>query len=125
MPRKQFATKNLIKAGKGNPPRTGGIKKPHRYRPGTVALREIRKYQKTTELLIRKLPFSRLVREIAQDVKTDLRFQAQAIGAIQEAAEAYLVGLLEDTNLCAIHARRVTIMPKDIQLARRIRGERA
>ena len=109
----------------GNPPKTGGLKKPMRYRPGTVALREIQRYQKTTELLIRKLPFSRLVREIAQDFKTDLRFQPQVIGALQEAAEAYLVGLFEDTNLCAIHAKLVTIMPKDIQLARRIRGERA
>ena len=90
-----------------------------------VALREIRKYQKSTELLIRKLPFQRLVREIAQDFKTDLRFQSSAVLALQEAAEAYLVGLFEDTNLCAIHAKRVTIMPKDIQLARRIRGERA
>ncbi|KAJ4904515.1 histone H3 [Raphanus sativus] len=90
-----------------------------------VALREIRKYQKSTELLIRKLPFQRLVREIAQDFKTDLRFQSSAVAALQEAAEAYLVGLFEDTNLCAIHAKRVTIMPKDIQLARRIRGERA
>lgn len=103
----------------------GGIKKPHRFRPGTVALREIRRYQKSTELLIRKLPFQRLVREIAQDFKTDLRFQSSAISALQEAAEAYLVGLFEDTNLCAIHAKRVTIMPKDMQLARRIRGERA
>jgi len=92
---------------------------------GTVALREIRKYQKSTDLLIRKLPFQRLVREIAQDFKTDLRFQTTAVLALQEAAEAYLVGLFEDTNLCAIHAKRVTIMPKDIQLARRIRGERA
>ena len=96
-----------------------------RYRPGTVALREIRKYQKSTELLIRKLPFQRLVRENAQDFKTDLRFQSSAVLALQEAAEAYLVGLFEDTNLAAIHAKRVTIMPKDIQLARRIRGERA
>lgn len=103
----------------------GGVKKPHRYRPGTVALREIRKYQKSTDLLIRKLPFQRLVREIAQDFKTDLRFQSSAVLALQEAAEAYLVGLFEDTNLAAIHAKRVTIMPKDIQLARRIRGERA
>jgi histone H3 len=103
----------------------GGVKKPHRFRPGTVALREIRKYQKSTDLLIRKLPFQRLVREIAQDFKTDLRFQSSAIAALQEAAEAYLVALFEDSNLCAIHARRVTIMPKDIQLARRIRGERA
>ena len=84
-----------------------------------------RKYQKSTELLIRKLPFQRLVREIAQDFKTDLRFQSSAVLALQEAAEAYLVGLFEDTNLAAIHAKRVTIMPKDIQLARRIRGERA
>ncbi|KAL3146538.1 5-hydroxytryptamine receptor 4 [Trebouxia sp. C0010 RCD-2024] len=147
-PRKQLATK----AARKSAPTTGGVKKPHRYRPGTVALREIRKYQKSTELLIRKLPFQRLVREIAQDFKTgvchasvaafgcqhvrnslnvvafvcaDLRFQSSAVLALQEAAEAYLVSLFEDTNLCAIHAKRVTIMPKDIQLARRIRGERA
>ena len=99
--------------------------RPRRYRPGTVALREIRKYQKSTELLIRKLPFQRLVREIARDYALDMRFQSSAVLAIQEAAEAYLVGLFEDTNLAAIHAKRVTIMPKDIQLARRIRGERS
>ena len=98
------------------------VKKPYRYRPGTVALQEIRRYQKSTELLIRKLPFQRLVREIAQDLKTDLRFQCAAISALQEASESYLVGLFEDTNLCAIHAKRVTIMPKDMMLARRIRG---
>ncbi|TRY85387.1 hypothetical protein DNTS_016409 [Danionella cerebrum] len=120
-PRKQLATK----AARKSAPATGGVKKPHRYRPGTVALREIRRYQKSTELLIRKLPFQRLVREIAQDFKTDLRFQSSAVMALQESSEAYLVGLFEDTNLCAIHAKRVTIMPKDIQLARRIRGERA
>uniref|UniRef100_A0A8C7XSR2 H3.3 histone B n=1 Tax=Oryzias sinensis TaxID=183150 RepID=A0A8C7XSR2_9TELE len=95
-PRKQLATK----AARKSAPSTGGVKKPHRYRPGTVALREIRRYQKSTELLIRKLPFQRLVREIAQDFKTDLRFQSAAIGALQEASEAYLVGLFEDTNLC-------------------------
>ena len=106
-----------------NLPLTGGVKKPHCYRPGTVALREIRRYQRSTELLIRKLPFAHLVHEIAQDFKTDLRFQREAIAALQEAGEAYLVGLFEDTNLCAIHAKRVTIMPKDIQLARRIWGE--
>ena len=83
VPRKQFATKNLIKAGGKNPPHMGGIKKPRRYQPGTVALREIRRYQKSTELLIRKLPFNRLVRQIAHDFKTDLQFQAQAIGALQ------------------------------------------
>ena len=117
-PRKQLATKAARYT-------IGGVKKPHRYRPGTVALREIRRYQKSTDLLIRKLPFQRLVREIAQDFKTDLRFQSSALLALQESSEAYLVGLFEDTNLCAIHAKRVTIMPKDIQLARRIRGERA
>ncbi|KAF7298530.1 Histone 3 [Mycena indigotica] len=104
---------------------TGGVKKPHRFRPGTVALREIRRYQKSTELLIRKLPFQRLVREIAQDFKTDLRFQSSAVMALQEAAEAYLVSLFEDTNLAAIHAKRVTIQPKDLALARRLRGERS
>ena len=118
------APKVIAMAARKSAQATGGVKKPHRYRPGTVALREIRRYQKSTELLIRKLPFQRLVREIAQDVKTDLRFQSTAVMALQEAAEAYLVGLFEDTNLCAIHAKRVTILPKDIQLARRIRGER-
>lgn len=96
--------------------------KPIRYRPGELALREIRRYQKSTELLIRRLPFQRLVREITQDFKTDMRFQAATMAVLQEAAEAYLIGLFEDTNLCAIHAKRVTIMPRDIQLARRIRG---
>jgi histone H3 len=120
-----FLIDSLFQAARKSAPTTGGVKKPHRYRPGTVALREIRKYQKSTDLLIRKAPFQRLVREIAQDFKTDLRFQSTAVLALQEASEAYLVGLFEDTNLCAIHAKRVTIMPKDIQLARRIRGERA
>ena len=100
-------------------------RRPWPCRPGTVALREIRKYQKGTELLCRKRPFQRLVREVAQDFKTDLKFQSQAILALQSASEAYLVGLFEDTNLAAIHAKRVTITPKDMQLARRIRGERA
>ena len=99
--------------------------KPHRYRAGTVALKDIRHYQGSTALLIRKLPFQRVVREITQDIKTGLRFQSAALLCLQEATEAYLVSLFEDSNLCAIHARRVTIMPKDIQLARRIRGERA
>ena len=119
-PRKQIGSK----AARKSAPIQGGVKKPHRYRPGTVALREIRKFQKSTDLLIRKLPFQRVVREIAQQFKSDLRFQSQAVLALQEACEAYLVGLFEDTNLCAIHAKRVTIMPKDMQLARRIRGEK-
>ena len=120
-PRKQLATKATRKSALA----TGGVKKPHQYRPGTVTLHEIRRYQKSTELLIRKLPFQRLVREIAQDFKTGLRFQSSAVMALQEACEAYLVGLFKDTNLCAIHAKRATIMPRDIQLARCIRGERA
>ena len=128
--RKKAAARMAKKGGQKAP--KGGVKKRYRYRPGTVALKQIRQYQKTTELLIRKLPFQRLVREIANDrdvIKSPLcgevRFQSAAIMALQEATEAYLVGLFEDSNLCAIHARRVTIMPKDIQLARRIRGERA
>lgn len=101
----------------------GGVMKASPYRPGVVALREIRYYQKSTELLIRKLPFQRLVREISQNVKPGFRVQGLAVSALQEAAEAYLVGLFEELNLCAFHAKRVTIMPKDIQLVRRIRGE--
>ncbi|CAK7905608.1 hypothetical protein CAAN1_09S04434 [[Candida] anglica] len=96
-----------------------------RYRPGAAALREIRRFQRGTELLIRKLPFARLVKEISEDFigpGYGLRWQSNAVLALQEACEAYLVHLLEDTNLCAIHAKRVTIMQKDIQLARRIRG---
>ena len=128
--RKKAAARITKKAGQQAP--KGGVKKRYRYRPGTVALKQISQYQKSTELLIRKLPFQRLVREIASDsevIKSPLcgkvRFQSAAIMALQEATEAYLIGLFEDSNLCAIHARRVTIMPKDIQLARRIRGERA
>ncbi|GJQ09636.1 hypothetical protein GpartN1_g1427.t1 [Galdieria partita] len=98
--------------------------KTHRYRPGTRALMEIRKFQKSTELLIRKLPFARLVKEITQHYHHELRWQVEAVLALQTSAEDYLVGLLEDANLCAIHAKRVTIMPKDMQLARRIRGYR-
>eukprot|EP00295_Goniomonas_pacifica_P019878 CAMPEP_0175855374 /NCGR_PEP_ID=MMETSP0107_2-20121207/27894_1 /TAXON_ID=195067 ORGANISM="Goniomonas pacifica, Strain CCMP1869" /NCGR_SAMPLE_ID=MMETSP0107_2 /ASSEMBLY_ACC=CAM_ASM_000203 /LENGTH=153 /DNA_ID=CAMNT_0017171335 /DNA_START=11 /DNA_END=472 /DNA_ORIENTATION=- len=101
----------------------GGARR--RWRPGTLALREIRRYQRSTELLLRKLPFARLVRELTQQFERQaepLRWQAQALLAVQEAAEAYLVHLFEDANLCAIHAKRVTIMPKDVQLARRIRG---
>jgi len=112
------------KATAGIPLVGGGVRKPHRFRPGTKAIMEIKRYQKSTDLLIRKMPFQRLVREIAQDMSGKLRFQASAIGAIQEAAEAYLVGLFEDSNLCAIHAKRVTLFPADIQLARRVRGER-
>ena len=126
---KKAAARMAKKGGQKAP--KGGVKKCYRYRPGTVALKQIRQYQKSTELLIRKLPFQRLVREIASDTDVirsplcgKVRFQSAAIMALQEASEAYLVGLFEDSKLCAIHAKRVTIMPKDIQLARRIRGER-
>ena len=127
----QKAVARLAKKGGQKAPKSG-VKKHYRYRLGTVALKQIRQYQKSTELLIRKLPFQQLVWEIAGDSQiitsplcVKVRFQSTAIMALQEAAEAYLVGLFKDTNLCAIHAKRVTIMPKDIQLARRIRGERA
>ncbi|KAL8816578.1 MAG: hypothetical protein Q9223_004440 [Gallowayella weberi] len=124
------------KSSEGTPKarrRSSGVQQPEpkarkarRYRPGTLALKEIRRYQRTTDLLLLKLPFSRLVREIALSLVPiggeALRWQSQAIQALQEAAEAFMVHLFEDTNLCAIHAKRVTIMQKDIQLARRIRG---
>ena len=106
-------------------------KKPHRYRPGTVALREIRRYQHGTELLIRKAPFSRLVREILDDIQKGIdnerrvdRWTSESIGALQEASEAYTTSLFEDTNLATIASKRVTVMPKDMQLVRRIRGEK-
>ena len=153
-PRKKLATL-AAKRGGNRPPGVGGVKKPHRYRPGTVALREIRKYQKGTDLLIPKLPFMKVTREITadeasaraknkwvqgsdgriilkpwpkgceSDLPADLRWQSTGLLAMQEASEAYLTGVDEDANLCALHAKRVTIMPKDIQLARRIRGERS
>ncbi|KAH9395357.1 PREDICTED: histone H3.3-like [Rhagoletis zephyria] len=104
-------------------PLTGGLMKPHRYRPGDVALREIRHYQNTTELLFCKLRFKLVVKTIAQDIKADVRFQNAAIGGLQEAAEAYLADFLTDAYLCATHAKRVTLQLRDIQLARRIRGE--
>lgn len=129
-------------------PRT---RKPRRYKPGTLALKEIRRYQKSTDLLMLKLPFSRLVRYLPHPLSSDVphwprrlilirfqvreialsmvpingeafRWQSQAIQALQESCEAFMVHLFEDTNLCAIHAKRITIMQKDVQLARRIRG---
>ena len=115
-PRKQLAVKTARSPA-------GGVERPYRYRPGVKALREIRQYQKSTFLLIRRLPFQRLVREIGAMWMLNVRFQSTAMHALQEAAEAYLVSLFEDTNLCAIHAKRVTIVPKDMRLARRLRGE--
>jgi histone H3 len=121
-PRKSLGAKT---ARKTPPPVISqGIKKVRRFRPGTVALREIKRYQKSSDLLLRKLPFQRLVREIASGYRGDLRFQSSALSALQEASEAYLVGLFEDTMLCSLHASRVTVMERDILLAQRIRGER-
>ena len=112
---------------------TRGLKKPHRYRPGMVALREIRCYQRSTENLIKQTPFQKLIREISQEYRicpdgpgtpsVQVRFQSTAIAALQEATENYIVGLFEDVNLLAIHARKVIIMPRDIRLALRIRGD--
>ena len=131
--RRAALTDAVVRSARRNAPAPNTrVKKVHKFRPGVKALQEIRKYQRNTNLLIRKLPFQRLVREIVEDlrrdpneaIKDEHRFQSEALACLQEASEAYLVGLFEDTNLCAIHAKRVTIMPKDIQLARRIRGER-
>ncbi|KAL4076067.1 histone-fold-containing protein [Scleroderma yunnanense] len=131
-PREQMDASSRSKgARQSDAAEEGGQRKKRRYRPGTRALREIRKYQRSTDLLLRRLPFARVVREIALDMMTDtnfqmgdtgLRWQSSAILALQEATEAFLVHLFEDANLCAIHAKRVTIMQRDIQLARRIRG---
>ena len=101
---------------------SGEVKKRHRFRPGTVALREIRKYQKSTDLVLRKASFQRLVREVTQDIRSEVRFQSTALLALQEAAEMYLVGLFEDTNLCALHAKRSTIKVEDFKLSNKIRG---
>jgi len=130
-PRKLLATKAPRKSLGGKAPKSqrspGTPRTPgkRRYRPGTRALMEIRRYQRNTDLLIPKMPFSRVIREIAQSLRVttkDLRFQSSAIMCLQEAAEAFLVTLFEDSVLCAIHAKRVTLMPKDMDLARRIRG---
>jgi histone H3/H4 len=101
-----------------------GCKKGPRFRPGVAALKEIRKYQKSTDLLIRKRPFQRLVRDITQTMDPMIRVSAWALLAMQELAEAYAVTLFEDCQIGAIHAKRVTVMSKDLDLAKRIRGIR-
>lgn len=113
----------VVRSSRMCAPGASGFKKQRRYRPGTVALREIRKQQKSTDLLLPKQPFQRLVRECIQDYRSNMRFQQSAMLALQETAETYLVGLLKDANSCAIHAKRVTITPEDMALVRRIRGE--
>ena len=113
------------KAIKKTAPAEGGVKqKKTRFKPGTVALREVKKYQRSTSLVLPKAPFQRLVREIAQSYDHELRFQRHALQAVQEASEAYIVSLFEDANLCCLHAKRQTLYNKDIRLARRIRGDR-
>ena len=119
---KASASKRGRSASKSKGRKKADRKKP-RFRPGTVALREIKRYQKTTDMLIPKAPFQRLVRNICGGIDNELRFQANALLALQEAAEAYLVGVLEDAGVCAIHAKRVTVMKADMQLARRLRGD--
>ena len=124
----QKAAATVAKRRKRSKSATGGVKKPHRYRPGTVALREIRHAQKSTDLLIRRAPFGRLVKEIMQNVgkgnpNAPDRIQSSALLALQESLEGFAVELMEDTNLCAIHAKRVTIMTRDMKLATRLRKD--
>lgn len=107
-------------------PPSGATKmKPYKYRPGTVALREIRRYQHSTHLLVRRLPFQRLVRGLAQEFAYGLRWQVSALDALQEAAESFLVTLFADSNRCALHANRITLVPKDILLACRLQSSGA
>ena len=116
------STGNRLMARKHPRKPKGKVKKPYRYRPGTVALREIRKYQTSTELLIRKLPFQRLVKEVVRNLfpKESYRFQSTAVLALQEASESFLVSMFDDVNLIAIHGKRVTIQVKDIQIWKRL-----
>jgi histone H3 len=118
------SSKSIAKKAKKASTGAAGVKKVHRFRPGTVALRQIKKLQKSTDLLMRKAPFQRLVREIATKHKDGLRFAASALAALQESTESYVISLLADANLCSLHAKRVTAMPSDLHLARRLRGER-
>ena len=130
VPKKPSLVLAVSKAARKSAPMTGGIKKPHRYRPGTVALREIRRYQRSTELLIPKAPFSRFIRELIQDsgagqsilrgTHRSVRITTDALHAIQQAAESFLVNFFEDCNLCAIHGKRVTVTTRDMQLALRL-----
>jgi histone H3 len=115
-PRKQLATRAARKFATP----TGCTKKPFRYRPGTQALREIRRYQKTGDLLLKKTPFGRLCREIGQRKYSDLRFTSDAKITCQQCTEPYMTTLFDHGNLLAIHANRKKVIPKDIQLAQRI-----
>ena len=125
MTRTKVTSRDLTGDGKKTKKKSsgGGVRKPYRYRPGTVALREIRKYQTSTELLIRKISFQRLVREIVHKMKgKDYRFQSTALLALQEASESFLVNMFDQCNSIAIHGKRVTVKPTDVQLSKRITG---
>jgi histone H3 len=123
VPRKMLAKKELMEQAKKKAPDTKGVKKPHRFHPGTVALREIKKYQKSTELLLRKLPFQRLVREIGQDFKGELRWRSEAMLALQTAAEEYAVELLDQANEVALRRDNQTVEPGDMQTVLWVRKE--
>ena len=114
--------RNLM-AARQSAPNAGGVKRKHRFRPGTRSLQQIRSLQRSTDLLSRKAPFQRFVREIAQEFKTDLRWTGTAVLALQEAVEAYCIGLFSDSVKAMVHAKRVKLMPADMQLAIRLRQE--
>ena len=118
------SSKSIAKKAKKATSGAAGAKRTIRFRPGTVALRQIKKLQKGTDLLCQKAPFQRLVRAVAAQQKAGLRFAATALAALQESTESYIISLLADANLCSLHAKRVTAMPSDLNLARRLRGER-
>ena len=120
---KKSASKMKVKPAKKMETMSQKDRKKPRFKPGTVALREIRRYQKQSSLLIPKAPFTRLVRDICGGIDNDLRFNAETLLALQEAAEAYLVSMLEDSSLCAIHAKRQTVVKADMVLAKRLRGD--
>ena len=126
MTRSKITSSKLVGNGKKVKKQSlGRVRKPRKFRPGTVALREIRKYQKSTELLIRKLPFQRLVREVVYTIYPTRthRFTPDALLALHEASEDFLVRMFHQVNEIAIHGKRVTVFPKDIQLWRRLRGD--
>ena len=121
---KTTSVKKTSKKSEGKKAKSGTTGRKMRWRPGTVALRQIKKLQKGTDLLCQKAPFQRLVRAVAAQQKAGLRFAATALAALQESTESYIISLLADANLCSLHAKRVTAMPSDLNLARRLRGER-
>lgn len=125
-PSKKVASRKIQREGRitAKKESSEGLRKVRRWHPGTVALREVRKYQNSTDLLIARAPFRRLVREICMNLKDSIRIQSSALDAIQEATESYITGVLTDANLCTIHAKRVTLFSKDLHLALRLRGER-